>query len=146
MRFKRDLELSKLVIPRELATEGSPYRKRSSNPRSLGRKLPRDDTSLLPHRSPECSRRPLRRKIGNCELGWRARMRKHLRRDRFGGEVAAADGAFHRGRPAAAGVVAGEVEVGDASGRGRRLRGAEAIDAGERRERRALLNHDTAAL
>ena len=51
--------------------------------------------------------------------------------DGFGGEVAAADGAFHGGGPPGGGPIAGEEEAGRVGG----LRGAEAVDAGLGRKR-----------
>ena len=65
--------------------------------------------------------------------------------DGAGGEVAAADGAFHGGGPAGLGVVTGEVEVLDTAG-GRGLLRAEAVDAGAGGEGGALLDDDDAAL
>src|SRR3954465_8496128 len=65
--------------------------------------------------------------------------------DGAGGEVAAADGAFHGGGPAGLGVVAGEVEVLDAA-EGRGLVGAPAVDARAGGEGSAFLDDDDAAL
>src|SRR5438128_9881801 len=60
--------------------------------------------------------------VGPEELGRRAGRAE----DGFGGEVAAAYGAFHGGGPAGGGPIAGEEEAGRVGG----LRGAEAVDAG----------------
>src|SRR5438477_6968522 len=76
---------------------------------------------------------PLDGEVG-CEVrGAGAGAGGDARQDGVGGEVAAADGAFHGGGPAGAGVIAGEVQVFQAAGR-RGLIRAEAIDAGERRK------------
>src|SRR5260221_11837443 len=58
--------------------------------------------------------------------------------DGFGGQVAAADGAFHGGGPAGGGPIAGEEEAGRVGG----LRGAEAVDAGFGSERSARFFND----
>lgn len=50
--------------------------------------------------------------------------------DGFGGEIAAADGAFHGGGPGGGGPVAGKEKIVDGAG----LRGAEAVGAGSGRE------------
>jgi hypothetical protein len=58
----------------------------------------------------------------------------------LGGEVAAADGAFHGAGPAGAGVVTGEVEAWDAGALGRSNR----FDAREHREGGSVLGDQAA--
>ncbi len=65
--------------------------------------------------------------------------------DGGGGEVAASYCAFHGGGPLGLGVVAGEVEVGDAAGWGG-LVGSEAVDAGGGAEGGAFFYDDYASL
>jgi len=80
---------------------------------------------------------PLRGEIGG-EKGIR------LAEDGAGGEVAAADGAFHGGGPAGLSVIAGEEQAANAVGR-RRLCGAETVDSRGRGKGGAFFDDDGAA-